>query len=63
MIASYLSVNAPIKDNWEELFLENWNKSPYPDDSEIETWIDKVIQCGSIRILCPIQVKKTIFHS
>ncbi|QNF29644.1 hypothetical protein [Metabacillus elymi] len=39
--ASYLSVNAPIKDNWEELFLENWNKSPYADDNEIETMIDK----------------------
>lgn len=39
--ASYLSVNAPIKNNWEELFLENWNNSPYSDDTEIETMIDK----------------------
>ncbi|OAS85099.1 hypothetical protein [Metabacillus litoralis] len=39
--ASYLSVNAPIKDNWEELFLENWNNSPYSDDNEIEAMIDK----------------------
>jgi hypothetical protein len=39
--AIYLTVNAPIKDNWEELFLENWNKSPYADDNEIETMIDK----------------------
>ena len=38
--ASYLSVNAPIKDNWKELFLENWNQSPYAD-SKIETMIDK----------------------
>lgn len=37
----YLSVNAPIKDNWEELFLENWNNSPYSDSNEIETMIDK----------------------
>lgn len=39
--ASYLSVNAPIKDNWEELFLENWNSSPYAKDNQIETMIDK----------------------
>ena len=39
--ASYLSVNAPIKDNWKELFLENWNKSPYAEDNKIETMIDK----------------------
>ena len=39
--ASYLSMNAPIKDNWEELFLENWNNSPYSDGNEIETMIDK----------------------
>lgn len=39
--AIYLTVNAPIKDNWEELFLENWNNSPYADDNEIETMIDK----------------------
>jgi hypothetical protein len=39
--ASYLSVNAPIKDNWKELFLENWNKSPYAESNEIETMIDK----------------------
>ncbi|MEK4973686.1 hypothetical protein NSQ89_15110 [Niallia sp. FSL R7-0648] len=39
--ASYLTVNAPIKDNWEELFLENWNKSSYSDGNEIETMIDK----------------------
>ncbi|MGE7649129.1 hypothetical protein ACQKM1_15255 [Peribacillus frigoritolerans] len=39
--ASYLSVNAPIKDNWKELFLENWNKSPYADGNEIENMIDK----------------------
>ncbi|PEJ58846.1 hypothetical protein CN692_07670 [Bacillus sp. AFS002410] len=24
--ASYLSVHAPIKDNWKKLFLEDWNK-------------------------------------
>ncbi|MGJ7922581.1 hypothetical protein [Neobacillus sp. LXY-4] len=40
-LASYLSVNAPIKDNWKELFLENWNKSPYAVDNKIETMIDK----------------------
>lgn len=39
--ARYLSVNAPIKDNWEELFLENWNNSLYSDSNEIETMIDK----------------------
>jgi hypothetical protein len=39
--AIYLTVNAPIKDNWEELFLENWNKSSYSDGNEIETMIDK----------------------
>ena len=39
--ASYLSVNAPIKDNWKELFLENWNKSPYAEDNKIEAMIDK----------------------
>ena len=39
--ASYLSVNAPIKDNWKELFLENWSKSPYAEDNKIETMIDK----------------------
>jgi len=39
--ASYLSVNAPIKDNWKELFLENWNKSPYAESNEIEAMIDK----------------------
>jgi hypothetical protein len=39
--ASYLSVNAPIKDNWEELFLENWNNSLYSDGNEIENMIDK----------------------
>ena len=38
---SYLSVNAPIKDNWEELFLENWNKSPYAEGNKIEKMIDK----------------------
>lgn len=39
--ASYLSVNAPIKDNWKELFIENWNKSLYAGSNEIETMIDK----------------------
>lgn len=39
--ASYLSVNAPIKDNWKELFLENWNNSTYAEDNKIETMIDK----------------------
>ncbi|MEK3993045.1 hypothetical protein [Robertmurraya sp. FSL R5-0851] len=39
--ASYLSVNAPIKDNWEELFLENWENSSYAEDNQIETMIDK----------------------
>lgn len=28
--ASYLSQHAPIKDNWKELFLENWNRV-YPE--------------------------------
>ncbi len=37
--ANYLSVHAPIKDNWKELFLENWNNSSY--DEEIETIIDQ----------------------
>ncbi|MGP4073742.1 hypothetical protein ACTWQB_14450 [Piscibacillus sp. B03] len=39
--AKYLSTNAPIKDNWKELFLKNWNKSPYSTDNEIEKMIDK----------------------
>ena len=39
-IASYLSVHAPIKENWKDLFMENWNNSPYSADFEIETLID-----------------------
>lgn len=39
--ASYLSVNAPIKENWKELFMKNWNNSPYAEDNKIETMIDK----------------------
>ncbi|WP_216827872.1 hypothetical protein [Alkalihalobacterium elongatum] len=39
--ALYLSVNAPIKDNWEELFLEEWNSGPYSDENTIETMLDK----------------------
>lgn len=37
--ANYLSAHAPIKDNWKELFLENWNNSSY--NEEIETIIDQ----------------------
>ena len=32
--------NAPIKENWEELFMENWTNSPNSVDFEIETLID-----------------------
>ncbi|WP_117161144.1 hypothetical protein [Paraliobacillus sp. X-1268] len=39
--ASYLTIDAPIKDNWKEMFLGNWNNSPYSDSNEIETMIDK----------------------
>ncbi|WP_174616537.1 hypothetical protein [Virgibacillus ihumii] len=40
--ANYLSVNAPIKDNWKELFLVNWKNSPYSgNDNEIVKMIDK----------------------
>ena len=39
-LASYLSVNAPIKENWEELFMENWTYSPNSVVFEIETLID-----------------------
>ncbi|MDR7079749.1 hypothetical protein J2Y03_004807 [Neobacillus niacini] len=39
--ASYLTMHAPIKDNWKEMFLENWYNSPYSDSNEIETMIDK----------------------
>ncbi|MGG6362235.1 hypothetical protein ACQ5SI_23900 [Peribacillus frigoritolerans] len=38
--AQYLSRNAPIKDNWKELFFEDWNNSNYRED-EIEKLIDK----------------------
>ncbi|SMQ78370.1 hypothetical protein SAMN05444673_3392 [Bacillus sp. OV166] len=38
--AFYLSHNAPIKDNWKELFLENWNNSYYKED-KIEKLIDR----------------------
>lgn len=37
--ASYLSAHAPIKDNWKELFLDEWYSGPYSE--EIETMIDK----------------------
>ncbi|MBY0097302.1 hypothetical protein [Mesobacillus maritimus] len=37
--AHYLSVHAPIKNNWKELFLEEWYSGPYSE--EIETMIDK----------------------
>lgn len=39
--ATYLSVNAPIKDNWKELFLDNWNSSVYSDSNEIGAMINK----------------------
>ncbi|MGG0847795.1 hypothetical protein [Peribacillus simplex] len=38
--AQYLSRNAPIKDNWKELFFEDWNNSNYRED-KIEKLIDK----------------------
>ncbi|WML56252.1 hypothetical protein [Neobacillus sp. PS2-9] len=38
--AQYLSQNAPINDNWKELFLENWNNSYYKED-KIEKLIDR----------------------
>ncbi|MFP5115186.1 hypothetical protein ACSU64_22785 [Bacillaceae bacterium C204] len=38
--AQYLSRNAPIKDNWKELFFEDWNNGNYRED-EIEKLIDK----------------------
>jgi len=38
--AQYLSQNAPIKDNWEELFLYDWNNSYYKED-KIEKLIDR----------------------
>lgn len=39
--AQYLSRNAPIKDNWKELFLENWNSGTYREDE-----IDKLVDNG-----------------
>lgn len=39
--ALYLSVNAPIKDNWKELFLEDWNHGYLSEGNDIETLIDK----------------------
>lgn len=39
--ARYLSVKAPIKDNWDELFLDNWNSSVYYDSNKIGAMIDK----------------------
>jgi hypothetical protein len=39
--ALYLTVHAPIKDNWKELFLEDWYNGSYSADNEIETMIDK----------------------
>jgi hypothetical protein len=38
--ARYLSQNAPIKDNWKELFLEDWKNSSYKEDN-IEKLIDR----------------------
>lgn len=38
--ALYLSTNAPIKDNWKELFLEDWKNSSYSDEEIVEL-IDK----------------------
>ncbi|SMQ78006.1 hypothetical protein SAMN05444673_3188 [Bacillus sp. OV166] len=38
--AQNLSQNAPIKDNWKELFLEDWNNSYYKED-KIEKLIDR----------------------
>jgi hypothetical protein len=38
--AQYLSQNAPIKNNWKELFLEDWNNSYYKED-KIEKLIDR----------------------
>jgi hypothetical protein len=38
--ASYLSEHAPIKDNWKELFLENWKNSSLSQDFEIDTLIN-----------------------
>ncbi|WP_099354702.1 hypothetical protein [Fredinandcohnia onubensis] len=39
--ALYLSVNAPIKDNWKELFLEEWGHGSRSEENEIDTLIDK----------------------
>ncbi len=38
--ASYLSVHAPIKENWEELFLVDWKESYLAESALIEDLID-----------------------
>jgi hypothetical protein len=39
--ALYLTVHAPIKDNWKELFLQDWYNNSISTDNEIQTMIDK----------------------
>ena len=60
--ASYLSENAPIKDNWKELFLENWNNSSLSKDFKIDTLIDNGETVGYIRMLTRILVARKIIQ-